>query len=136
MTAPNDDPDMAEGTPPPDVTIDAPPEPSPTRLASTTAAEVRAHRVDATQSAISRVVAREVRLGQGALGFLRGRSVVTTDSAVGAIAAEHVETHGGVAFLVLARRVTGDVTVLLDWRGVVAALGLLVSLGRLLRGRR
>jgi hypothetical protein len=61
---------------------------------------------------------------------------VSSDGAVGAIAADHVEAHGGFTFLMVARRVSGDVTVLLDWRGVVAAIGALLVIGRLLRGRR
>jgi hypothetical protein len=44
--------------------------------------------------------------------------------------------NSGFAFLVLARRVSGDVTVLLDWRAAFAALGALLVIGRLLRGRR
>lgn len=131
-----DDTVTAEGTPPPDVTLDVPPEPAPTRLASTEATEVRAHRVEASQSAIGRAVAREVHLDQGAMGLVRGRSVVTSESAVGAIAAEHVETRGGVTFLVLARLVSGDGSVLFDWRAAMAGLAMLVVLGRLLRGRR
>lgn len=131
-----EDPVTAQGTPPPDVTIDVPPEPGPTRVVSTEAPEVRAHRVEASQSAIGRAVAREVELRQGAMGFVRGRSVTTRESAVGAIAAEHVETRGGVTLLVLARRVSGDGTVLLDWRAAAAGLGVLLIVRRLLRGRR
>jgi hypothetical protein len=99
------------GTPPPDVTIDAPPEP------------------------VGRVVAHEVHAEQGALGVVRARSVVISAGATGAIAATHVENRGGFTVLMLARRVSGDVTVLLDWRAV-AAVGALLVLGRLLRGRR
>jgi hypothetical protein len=62
--------------------------------------------------------------------------VVTSEGAVGAVAADHVEMNSGFAFLVLARRVSGDVTVLLDWRAAIAALGALLVIGRLLRGRR
>jgi hypothetical protein len=123
------------GTPPPDVTIDAPPD-TPTRLVSTQANEVRAQRVEASQSAIGRAVAREIRSDQGALGFVRADSVVADAGAVGAIAANRVEMHGGFAFLVLTRRLSGDVTVLLDWRSAAAAVGVLLVLGRLLRGRR
>lgn len=135
MTA-ADDPVTAQGTPPPDVTIDVPPEPVPTRVDSTSVADVRAHRVEASQSAIGSAVAREVHLRQGAMGFVRGRSVVTSESAVAAVAAEHVETRGGITVLAIARRMSGDGTVLFDWRAAAAGMAVLLVLGRLLRGRR
>lgn len=131
MPAPSD-----TGTPPPDVTLDSPPEGMPTALAQAQVGDVRGDHIEASQSAIGSLVAREVRSDQGAMGLVRARSVVTTEGAVGALAAETVETHGGFAFLVIARRVTGDVTVLLDWRSAVALVGALLVLGRLLRGRR
>jgi hypothetical protein len=136
MTTAESQPSPNAGTPPPDVTIDAPPESAGTTLASAQAGDVRAHRVDASQSAIGRLVAQEVRSDQGAVGLVRAKRVVTSESAVGAIAADHVETGGGFTFLMLARKVSGDVTVLLDWRSAAAALGVLLVLGRLLRGRR
>ncbi len=139
MPAPNDDPPEPtpdQGPPPPDVTIDAPPDPPSTSLGSTQAAEVRARSVEATQSAVGRAVAHDVRIDQGALGLARARSVVTNESAIGVVAAGHVETRGGISFLVLARRWTGDATVLLDWRSVLAVACALVVLARLLRGRR
>lgn len=132
MTEPQD-PSVVDGTPPPDVSIDVPPEPEPTRLGSTAVSELRASHVEVSESAIGRAVAHDVQLHQGAMGFVRGRSVVTRESAVGAVAAERVETHGGFAFLLLARRVSGDVTVLFDWRAVAAGVGALLIVGRLLR---
>ena len=126
----------APGTPPPDVTLDAPPASAPVTLTEGQASHVRADRVESNQSAIGRVVAHEVRSEQGALGLVRATSVVTTEGATGAIAADHVESNGGFAFLVVARRVSGDVTVLLDWRAAFAAVGALLVIGRLLRGRR
>lgn len=124
------------GSPPPDVTLDVPPEQGPITLTEGQAGDIRAHRVESSQSAIARVVAHEVRSEQGAMGLVRARSAVSSEGAVGAIAAEHVETHGGFTFLMVARRVSGDVTVLLDWRAAFAAVGALVVIGRLLRGRR
>jgi hypothetical protein len=124
------------GTPPPDVTIDAPPEPVPDALTETAAGRVRADRVDLSQGAIGRVIAHEVHAEQAALGVVRARSAVIAEGATGAIAATHVENRGGFAVLMLARQVSGDVTVLLDWRAVIAAVGALLVLGRLLRGRR
>lgn len=130
------DPRPDAGTPPPDVTIDAPPAPATTSLDSSQAGEVRVRRMDATQSAVGRAVTSELHSSQGAIGLVRARSVVSEEGAIGAVAAEQVETRGGFAFLVVARRVSGDVTVLLDWRGAVAALAGLLVIGRLLRGRR
>jgi hypothetical protein len=136
MSTPDLQPDTDAGTPPPDVTIDAPPDGAATTLASAQAGDVRAHRVEASQSAIGRLAAHEVRSDQGAMGLVRAERVVTSEGAVGAVAADHVETNGGFTFLMVARKVSGDVTVLLDWRSAAAALGVLLVLGRLLRGRR
>ena len=136
MTAPDGPRDTDAGSPPPDVTLDAPPDGAPVTLTETQTDHVRADRVDSNQSAIGQVVAHEVHSEQGALGLVRARSVVTSEGAVGAIAADRVETQGGFTFLMVARRVSGDVTVLLDWRAAFAAVGALIVIGRLLRGRR
>ena len=136
MTTSDTSPSSESGAPPPDVTIDAPPESSTTSFMSTQVGEVRGDRIEASQSAIGRVRAHEVRADQGALGLVKARSVVNTEGAIGAVAADQVETNGGFAFLMIARRVSGDVTVLLDWRAAIAAVGTLLVLGRLLRGRR
>jgi hypothetical protein len=136
MTAPDSPRDPDAGSPPPDVTLDAPPEHAPVALAEAQASHVRADHVESSQSAIGQVVAHEVHSEQGAMGLVRARSVVSSEGAAGAIAASHVETHGGFAFLMVARRVSGDVTVLLDWRAAFAAVGALIVIGRLLRGRR
>ena len=89
-----------------------------------------------TQSSTADVRAQTVHLGQSAAGFVRGTTVQVGESAVGAVAADRVEFQDGFAMLVVARRVSGHVTVLLDWRGVVGAIATLMVLGRLLRGRR
>ncbi len=124
------------GSPPPDVTLDVPPAQPPVVLSDAQASHVRADRVESSQSAIGQVVAHEVHSEQGAMGLVRARSVMSSEGAVGAIAADHVQTHGGFTFLMVARRVSGDVTVLLDWRAAFAAVGALIVIGRLLRGRR
>ncbi len=112
------------------------PEPGHVRMAQASAASIRATNVEAHQSAAARVTGSTVNLSQGASGFVRGTDVHMEQGAVGAVAADHVEFHDGFAFLVVARRVSGQVTVLLDWRGVAAAIAVLLVLGRLLRGRR
>ena len=136
MTAPDEQHEPDAGSLPPDVSLDVPPEDAPVDLTQVQTGDVHAHRVDSSQSALGRVMAHEVHSEQGAMGLVRARSVVTSDGAIGAIAADEVEMHGGFAFLVLARRVSGDVTVLLDWRAASAALAALLVIGRLLRGRR
>jgi hypothetical protein len=136
MTDPDSPHEPVTGSPPPDVLLDAPPEDVPVALAEAQASHVRADRVESNQSAIGQVVAHEVHSEQGAMGLVRARSVVSSEGATGAIAADHVETHGGFAVVMLARRVSGDVTVLLDWRALFAAVGALIVIGRLLRGRR
>jgi hypothetical protein len=136
MTAPHDVGTPDTGGPPPDVSLDAPPAHVPVTLTEGQTSHVRADRVEANQSAIGQVVAHDVRSEQGAMGLVRARSVVSSEGAAGAIAADHVETHGGFTFLMVARRVSGDVTVLLDWRAAFAAVGALLVIGRLLRGRR
>jgi len=136
MTAPDEAREPDAGSLPPDVSLDVPPEDVPVTLTEAQTGDVRAHRVDSSQSALGRVVAHEVHSEQGAMGLVRARSVVTSEGAMGAVAADHVEMNSGFAFLVLARRVSGDVTVLLDWRAAFAALGALIVIGRLLRGRR
>ena len=105
-------------------------------MVQASAAEIRAHTVEAHQSAAARVNAGSVSLSQGASGFVRGGDVHIEQAAVGAVAADHVEIREGFALLMLARRVSGDVTVLLDWRGLAVARRAPAVIGRLLRGRR
>jgi hypothetical protein len=122
-------------TPPPDVTIDAPPDAPSVEVQEAHIGGIRGSRVDASEDAIGHLVADEVHLEQGAVGLLRAQQVGITQGVVGALAAEHVEARESFAFLVIARRLSGDVTVLLDWRSVAALVGTLLVLGRLLRGR-
>jgi len=112
------------------------PEPGHVRMTQASAASIRATTVEATQSAAARVTASSVTMSQGASGFVRGTDVRLEQGAVGAVAAEHVEFQDGFALLVVARKVSGQVTVLLDWRGVAALVAVILVLGRLLRGRR
>ena len=105
------------------------------QMVQASAADIQANTVEAHQSAAARVTAGSVNMSQGASGFVRGAEVHIEQGAVGAVAAEHVELREGFTLLVLARRVSGEATILLDWRGLVAAAALLLVLGRLLRGR-
>lgn len=111
-------------------------EPGIIRMTQASAADIRARTVEMHQSAAGDVTGSTVHLQQGAVGFVRGATVHVESGAVGAVAAEHAEMTNGFALLVVARRVSGQVVVLLDWRGMAAATALLLVLGRLLRGRR
>jgi hypothetical protein len=133
---PASDTDHEAGAPPPDVTLDAPPQSDSVTLDNGSTSSVRATHVEATQAALGRVLARDVHADQGAIGFARADRVEVSEGAVGAIYADQVETRDGFVLLMIAKRVTGDVTVLLDWRAAAAFAGVLVVLGRLLRVRR
>ena len=110
-------------------------EPGHIQMVQASAADIRATTVEAHQSAAARVTAGSVSLSQGASGFVRGGEVHIEQAAVGALAGDHVEFREGFAMLVIARRASGHVTVLFDWRGLAAAVAVLLVLGRLLRGR-
>lgn len=113
-----------------------PAEPGIIRMTQASAADIRARTVEMHQSAAGDVMGSTVHLQQGAAGFVRGTTVHVESGAVGAVAAEHAELRNGFALLVVARRVSGQPVVLLDWRGMAAGAALLLVLGRLLRGRR
>jgi len=107
-------------------------------------------RVELRLSAVGMVDAADVQFAQGALGAARADSISVDQGAVGAALADHVEVSRGYARSILARqvqldraaarvivaadvkaersavmflvarRVSGDVRVLLDWRGALA----------------
>lgn len=94
----------------------------------------RGDRVSVEMGAIGAALGGEVRVTQGAVGSVLARDVRIEQSAVRSVIANNVvfERTTGVLFL-LARRVEGDVRVLLDWRGAVAfgaALGVVMSVFR------
>src|SRR5262245_18136818 len=129
------DAELGAGAPPPDVTLDAPPTDEPVTLSNDSTTSVHAAHVEASQAALGRVLAREVRAEQSAVGFARADRVAVSEGAVGAISAEQVEVRGGFVVLMVARRLSGDVTVLFDWRSLAAFAGVMLVVGRLLRGR-
>lgn len=99
----------------------------------------RAEHVTAQRSAIGAVVGGEVEIGQSFVQSVLAREVRTDQSIVRAIVAQdvHVERSSLIGVL-LARRVVGDVRVILDWRGAVAlgaAAGLVLRLLGRGRGR-
>ena len=126
-----------------------------------------AERVELRLSAVGMVDAGDVQFAQGALGAARANSVSVEQGALGAALADKVEVSRGYArsilarevqlesaaarmvvaadvkaersaiMVLIARRVTGDVRVLLDWRGAVA-FGAVAGLigGAIARARR
>ena len=127
-------PDRDNGTPGgPSMTEAAP---SVIQMDQSSAGEIRAQTVHMNQSAAGSVMGSTIHLQQGASGFVRGTTVEVQEGVVGAVAADQVEFRDGFALLIVARRVSGQTTVLLDWRAVTGAVAVLVVLGRLLRGRR
>ena len=127
---------------------------------------VDAESVELRLSAVGMVDAGDVQFSQGALGAARADSVTVDQGALGAALASNVEVSRGYArsivarqvqldraaariivaadvkaersavMLLVARRVTGDVRVLLDWRGAVAFGAVAGLVMGILRGRR
>ena len=98
----------------------------------------RGDRVSVAMGALGAAMAEEVTVSQGMAGSIVARHARVEQAAVRTlIAAEgHIHRPSAVAVLI-ARRVSGDVRVLLDWRGALAfgaAFGLLAGLFG--RGRR
>ena len=95
---------------------------------------VRGAQVSVELGAIGGAVAGEVRIDQGAAGTIIAREVVVEQSAVRTlIARDVVINRPSAAVVMIARRVSGDVRVLLDWRSALAfgaAFGLLAGLVR------
>jgi hypothetical protein len=94
----------------------------------------RADRITVERGAIGGAVAREVQLSQGFARGVLARNVRIEQSIARSVVAADVTT-GGPTFIgiLLARRVVGDVRVLLDWRGALAfgaAAGLMSGLIR------
>jgi hypothetical protein len=81
----------------------------------------RADRVTVDQGALGGAIAREVTVSQGVARTLLAQDVHVEQSFVRTLVASEVRTEGptGIGILI-ARRVVGDVKVLLDWRGALA----------------
>jgi hypothetical protein len=88
--------------------------------------------------ALGAAMGREVSITQGGAGSILTQHATVDQSIVRTLVAQQVEFHKPSAVLVLiAQRVSGDVRVLLDWRGALAlgaAFG--VVAGLLGRGRQ
>ena len=98
----------------------------------------RADRVSVEMGALGAALGREISVSRGAAGTVIAQHARVEQSLVRTLIAQDVTIHrpSAVIFL-LAQRVTGEVKVLLDWRGALAfgaAFGLLAGL--LGRGRK
>ncbi len=99
-----------------------------------------AARVSVAMGALGAAVGREVSISQGSAGTILAREARVEEAFVRTMIAREVVVHrsSAVVFLV-AQRVSGDVKVLMDWRGALAlgaALGTVTAiLGRRDRGR-
>jgi hypothetical protein len=81
----------------------------------------RAERVSVELGSIGAVAAREVRVRTGGVGAIAGQTVQLELALVRSIVAQHVTLgRGSGAGIVIAARVDGDGTPLLDWRGGLA----------------
>ena len=98
----------------------------------------RADRVSIEMGALGAAMADDVSVSQGMAGSILARSARVDQALVRTLIAGEVNVHRPSAVAVLiARRVSGDVRVLLDWRGALAfgaAFGVLAGLFG--RGRR
>jgi hypothetical protein len=98
----------------------------------------RADRIDVQMGAIGAVMSRDLSITQGGAGSVLAQDVQVDQSFVRTLVAREVTFRKpSAALVVIAQRVSGDVRVLLDWRGALAfgaAFGLLSGLLR--RARR
>lgn len=98
----------------------------------------RADRVSVEMGVLGAALGGEVSVSQGAVGTILAREVRVEQAFVRTLVAQEVSIHrpSAVVFLV-AQKVSGEVKVLLDWRGALAfgaAFGILSALVG--RGRR
>jgi len=98
----------------------------------------RADRVSVEMGVLGAALGREVSVSQGAATTILAQNVRVEQAFVRTMVAQEVTIHRPSAVLFLiAQRVSGDVKVLLDWRGAVAfgaAFGIFAGLFG--RGRR
>lgn len=100
----------------------------------------RADRVSIQMGMLGAAMGRDVSISQGGAGSILTQHATIDQSLVRTLVAQEVEFRRPSAVLVLiAQRVSGDVRVLLDWRGALAfgaAFGIIAGLfGRGRRGR-
>jgi len=111
---------------------DAPAQPAETRRG---AGQVNADNVTLGAGGAGTIRARTVTINQGGAGLIQAQGVRLEQSGAGVIVARRIESHGSNAVFMIAREVRGSTHVILDWRGIVAAIVTLLVL-RGLRRRR
>jgi hypothetical protein len=98
----------------------------------------RGDRISVQMGGIGAAMAREVTISQGGAGAILAQHASVDQSIVRTVVAQEVEfRRPGAVLVLIAQRVTGDVRVLLDWRGALAfgaAFGVVAGLFG--RGRR
>jgi hypothetical protein len=96
----------------------------------------RADRVSVELGAVGAAFARDASITQGAATTVIAREVRVGQSFVRTLIAGTVRfDRPGAALVLVARRVEGDVRVLLDWRGALVIGGLIGVLGAIFRRR-
>jgi hypothetical protein len=119
----------------------APPEAAPPDAAAAgvtaAAAAVAASRdrVEVRDASAERIEAHTVSITQGGAGIIRGDQVKLEQGGAFAIVARRIDIRDSGAFILLARKVTGDVTVALDWRAIAALVMGIIAI-MVVRGRR
>lgn len=92
----------------------------------------RADRIDVQMGGVGAVLSRDVTITQGGAGSVLAQRVQVDQSFVRTLVARDVTFRKpGAALVLIAQRVSGDVRVLLDWRGAIAfgaAFGLVAGL--------
>lgn len=92
----------------------------------------RADRIDVQMGGIGAVLSRDVTITQGGAGSVLAQNAQIDQSFVRTLVAREVTFRKpGAALVLIAQRVSGDVRVLLDWRGAIAfgaAFGLVAGL--------
>lgn len=88
------------------------------------AQSIEAHTVSITQGGAGRVRADAVTVNQGGIGLAQAEqlTVAPQASAFAVVADEAMVQPGANIFLLISRKVSGEVRPVLDWRGVVALL--------------
>jgi hypothetical protein len=92
----------------------------------------RGDRISVEMGALGAAMAREVSISQGGAGSILAGQARVEQSFVRTLVAQNVEVRRpSVVLCLIAQRVSGDVRVLMDWRGALAfgaAFGLLAGL--------
>ena len=96
---------------------------------------VQAREVAINQGGANTVRGENVSVNQGGAMLVQGRRVELRNSGAFAVAGSEVHGENSSAFVVIARNASG-IRPLIDWRGVAAAVGVVMLVRMLRRGRR